>query len=373
MAQTKDFYELLGVSKSATADEIKKAYRKLAHQYHPDKNPDNKEAEEKFKEINNAYEVIGDAKKRANYDRFGSERYTQAGGPSQAGGFGRDDFGFGFDFNFNEGSPFGDLNDVFEQMFGFGNKRGGTESRRSGVNIEREIELTLEEIANGVTKTFSYTHNAVCDKCSGKGNEPGTDFKTCHTCKGAGRVFTRQSTIFGIVQQESVCPTCAGAGKEFMKACTKCTGRGFTQVSEEIQIPIPAGINDSQKIKVTGKGEAGYRGSTAGDLLLNVRIRKHPSLVRVEDNIESDLEITVFDLLLGCKRDVYTVWGDVEVEIPPLTAPDGKLRLKSQGIPKISNPSVRGDHYINIRPKMPKSLSSEQIQMLEQVRNKWTK
>ena len=369
MAQ--DFYETLGVSKTASAEEIKKAYRKLAHQYHPDKNPDNKEAEEKFKVINNAYETLSDPKKRSSYDRFGSDRYGQV--PPNAGG--QNGQGFGFDFNFNDGSPFDDLNDVFEQMFGFGGGRrnAGGESRRNGVNIERDIELTLEEIANGVTKNFSYSHNATCDKCSGQGNEPGTDFKTCHTCKGAGRVFTRQSTIFGVIQQESVCPTCRGTGKEFIKACTKCTGKGFIQVNEELQIPIPVGVNDGQKIKVSGKGEAGYRGSTPGDLLLNVRVRKHPSLSRKEENIESELEINVFDLLLGCRRDVYTVWGEVEVEIPPLTAPDGKLRLKAQGMPRINNPASRGDHYINIRPKMPKTLNSEQIQMLEQVRNKWVK
>jgi molecular chaperone DnaJ len=375
MPENQNPYEILGVAKTASAEEIKKAYRKLAHQYHPDKNPDNKSSEDKFKEINNAYEILSDPKKRASYDRFGSERFNQAPGGASAG-FGQDGQGFGFDFNFNQGSPFEDLNDVFEQMFGFGggSRRGnGPESRRNGVSIEREIELTLEEISNGVTKTFSYSHNTNCDKCQGKGNEPGTDFKTCHTCKGAGRVFTRQSTIFGIIQQESMCPTCAGAGKEFIKACAKCSGKGFVQVNEELQIPIPVGINEGQKIKVSGKGEAGYRGSIPGDLLLAVKIRKHPTLIRKDENIESDLEINIFDLLLGCRRDVYTVWGDVEVEIPPLSAPDGKLRLKSQGVPRINNPAVRGDHYINIKPKMPKTLNSEQIQMLEQIRNKWVK
>ncbi|GAB4147278.1 MAG: molecular chaperone DnaJ [Patescibacteria group bacterium] len=373
MADNQNFYELLGVSKTATQEEIKKAYRKLAHQYHPDKNHGDKEAEEKFKKINNAYETLSDPKKRATYDRFGSDRYGQA--PGGAAGYPGGDFGnFGFDFNFGEGSPFEDLNDVFEQMFGFGGggRRTRTaESRRTGVNIEREIDLTFEEIAHGVAKTFNYTHNAPCDRCEGKGNEPGTDFKTCNTCKGAGKVYTRQSTIFGIIQQESSCPTCYGTGKIFVKACTKCTGKGFNSVTEELEIPIPVGVNEGQKIKVTGKGEAGYRGSTPGDLLLTVRVRKHPSLTRDGDNIYSDLEINVFDLLLGCHRDIYTVWGEVEVEIPPLTAPDGKLRLKGQGMPRWNNPQVKGDHYINIKPKMPKKLNTEQIQMLSQIRGQF--
>jgi molecular chaperone DnaJ len=369
MPENQNFYQILGVSKNATQEEIKKAYRKLAHQYHPDKNQGDKVAEEKFKTVNRAYETLSDQKKRESYDRFGSDRYGQVppSGQSQSNGG-----GFGFDFNFSEGSPFEDLNDVFEQMFGFGSngrRASGDSSRRNGVNIEREIELTLEDVSGGVTKTFSYTHNATCQHCQGKGNEPGTDFKTCHTCKGGGRIFTRQSTIFGVIQQESICPTCMGTGKEYIKACSKCQGKGFNSVTEELEIPIPVGVNDGQKIKITGKGEAGYRGSASGDLLLSVKLKKHPSLTRDGDNIYSDLEINVFDLMIGTRRDIYTVWGEVEVEIPPLTAPDGKLRLKSQGMPKWNNPQVKGDHYINIKPKMPKKLSTEQIQILTQIKN----
>jgi len=366
-----DYYEILGVSRTATQDEIKKAYRKLAHQYHPDKNPGNNESEAKFKEINSAYEVIGDAKKRENYDRFGSnhDRVNQAG---SGFGFNNSNFDFG---NFAGGSMGAeDLNDVFESFFGSGfgaarSRRSGSNVAQRGVDIEMQIELTLEEAAAGVAKQFAYTHKTQCDHCRGKGFEPGTAVKTCVTCKGKGRVYQRVETIFGVIQQETSCPTCEGSGQTYEKKCSVCDGKGYRSQREEIEVQIPAGVANGDRIRVPGKGEAGYRGSQPGDLYLQVSIVKHQNLIREGLDIYSDVEVGYFDVLLGSRIDVQTVWGEVEVLIPALSNPQNKLRLKEQGMPKLNNPKTKGDHYINLRIRMPKKLSTEQQEVLSRFRS----
>ena len=363
-----DYYELLGVSKSASQDEIKKAYRKLAHKYHPDKNPDNKEAEAKFKEINNAYEVLGDAQKRKNYDRMGPAGANFAGGMNQ--GFGGFD---GVQFDFNNMGGMEDINDVFETFFGgnFGGRRGRTQnSRKKGVNIEMPIKITLEEAAVETEKKFTYKHNTKCTHCEGKGAEPGTKINTCKTCKGSGRVYQRVDTFFGTIQQETVCPTCNGTGQEFEKVCTVCKGTGYNEENEEIEIKIPAGVNNGDKVRVVGKGQAGYQGSQPGDLYLVIQIDPHKKLSRVGEDINSSIEVNYIDLILGSKVDVYTVWGDVEISIPPLTNPEGKLRIKNQGMPKLNNSSVKGDHFVNLKVKMPEKLTKEEIEVLEKIRDK---
>lgn len=372
-----DYYELLGIPKNATQEEIKKAYRKLAHKYHPDKNPGNKDAETQFKQINNAYEVLGDAKKRQDYDRFGAAGYNnyrqaQGGGP----GFGFD----GFEVNFGQGGggSFDDLNDVFETFFGagFGTPAGGSRrtrtrsaSRVKGVDIEMNIELSLEEAAQGVKKTFEYTHKVKCDHCKGHGHEPSSGVKTCGTCKGRGRVYQRVETIFGVIQQETTCPECEGIGKLYDKKCTVCTGKGFNEKREELEVEIPVGVDNGDKVRVSGKGEAGYKESDPGDLYLIISVKTHKYLQRDSKDITSTIEVGYFDLLLGSKVDVYTVWGEVEIQIPPMTNPEGKLRLKGQGMPELSNSKNKGDHYIKFKIIMPQKLTNTQLEVLKQIRD----
>ncbi len=375
-----DLYELLGVPKDATQDDIKKAYRKLAHQYHPDKNPDNKEAETKFKEINNAYEILGDAQKRQNYDRMGPAYNTQGGFGSQSGGFGGfNNAGFGqggVQFDFGDAGGFDDLNDVFETFFGgsFGSNRRNPKntatSRKKGVDIEMKIKITLEEAANGIEKTFQLKHNVSCKHCDGKGYEPGTKVNNCNTCNGKGKVYQRVETFFGTIQQETICPTCDGLGKTFEKACVICKGKGYNEEVEEIQIKVPAGVDAGDRIRVTGKGEAGYQGSQPGDLYLIVEIQNHSVLSRDTMDITSTIEVNYLDLILGAKVEVYTVWGEVEITIPPLTNPEGKLRLKNQGMPKLNNASQKGDHFVKIKVKMPEKITEEDRKSLESIRNK---
>lgn len=360
-----NLYQVLGVDKNASQDEIKKAYRKLAHQYHPDKTSGDKKLEEKFKEINNAYEVLGDPKKRSNYDQFGDSSQNGMGGMGQG-------FPGGFSGSVNMGDfGFDGIGDVFEAFFGAGNSPFGNvkhTSKRRGVDLESVINITLEEAASGVTRTFDHKHNVKCDVCDGHGFEKGTGAKTCPTCHGNGRVYQRVSTIFGVIQQEVGCPTCDGIGKIYEKKCGSCSGKGYKRQTEELKINIPAGVSTGDRIRVTGKGEAGYKGSEAGDLYLAVQIANHKIFKREGLDISSTVEIDYLDLLLGTKIDVPTVWGDVEITIPELTAPDGKLRVKDQGMPKLGSPGIKGDHYLNIKVKMPKNLSTKQKELIAQVK-----
>lgn len=363
-----DPYEILGITKTASQDEIKKAYRKLAHQYHPDKNPGDKKSEEKFKEINNAYQVLSDPQKRQNFDRFGSSGNAK-------GGF------EGVDFNFNNfgggmNSNFDDLGDVFDSFFGGGfsrrnQNRNTNNNRKKGIDIQLQIDLTLEESAVGVQKTFNYKHKAKCQVCQGTGTEEGSKLKTCSTCSGSGRVYQRMETIFGIIQQEAICPTCSGNGKIPEKPCTHCNGKGYEEILDKIEVDIPLGVNDGDRIRVAGKGEAGYRGSEPGDLYLVVNIKSHRYLTREGLDIISTIEINYFDLLLGSRIDIYTVWGDTEIRIPPMTNPDGRLRLKGKGMPKLNNADICGDHFIKLKVHMPENLDKADILKLEEIRSKY--
>jgi molecular chaperone DnaJ len=371
-----DYYAILGVDKQASQDDIKKAYRKLAHKYHPDKNHGDKAAETKFKEMSNAYEVLGDAQKRANYDHFGAdsyERMSQGGGypgGGQSAGFGGFD---GVQFDFGAGNPFEDLSDVFESFFG-GAQRGGSRTqarpttRQRGIDIEMGITLSMEEAASGLKKRIDYRHKVECSHCGAKGFEPGSKVSECDTCKGRGKVYQRVDTIFGVVQQEIVCPTCDGGGKTYDKPCTVCKGRGSYEDREEIEVDIPVGVNSGDKIRVVGKGEAGYKGSKPGDLYLKVSISKHAQFVRDGQDITSEVLIDYVDFLLGTRVDVKTVWGEVEVQIPALTNPEGKLRLKGQGMPKLNNMNQKGDHYLKLKVKMPRSLSAEETKALQKLK-----
>jgi molecular chaperone DnaJ len=363
-----DFYEVLGVSRTASQDDIKKAYRKMAHKYHPDKNQGNPELEAKFKEANNAYEVLGDASKRANYDRFG---HNFSNVNNAGAGFGFDGVQFDFEDFAGQGGGF---EDVFESFFGggFSRKRGGekTSVRSRGIDIEMVIDLSLEDIAQGSKKTVEFEHKVKCDHCGGNGAEPGTTLKTCDTCKGKGRVFNRVETIFGVIQQESVCPTCAGEGKIPEKSCKVCSGKGFSSKVETLEIEVPVGVSQGDRIKVSGKGQAGYKGSEAGDLFLRVNQLPNDKLRRDGVDIYSVTEINYLDFLLGTKVDVYTVWGEVEVQVPRFTNPEGKLRLREQGMPKLNNANKKGDHYIELKIIMPKELDSKDMITLAEIRSK---
>lgn len=370
MAQ--DYYSILGVNRDSSTDEIKKAYRKLAHEYHPDKNPGNKESESKFKEINNAYQVLGDTQKRSQYDKFGIDDSNGAGasGFQGFGGMGNNG-GVQFDFGNGNNSPFEDLNDVFETFFGngFGGGRSSSQpsSRKKGIDLEMELDLTLEESAKGVDKSFSLKHKMNCEHCSSKGNEPGSKVKTCTTCKGNGRVYQRVQTFFGVVQQEQSCPTCEGIGQIYEEKCKVCHGKGYNEKTEQIEVKIPVGVDTGDRIRVTGKGEAGYRGSTAGDLYLNINIKQNSKLERDGQNITSSIVVDYFDLLLGTEVSIYTVWGELSIKIPPLTNPENPIKLKNKGMPKLNNSQNLGDHIVKLKISMPKKLSTKQQQVLQKL------
>lgn len=369
-----DYYDILGVNKNASPDEIKKAYRKQAHAHHPDKNQGNKASEDKFKEVSNAYEVLSDPQKKANYDRFGA---AGVNGQSGFGGFGGQGGGFpggGVEFNFNDMGGRGGIDDVINSFFGggFGSPRGGQQqtsrSRSRGIDMEMNMDLTYEEIAQGITKEFDLKHNTMCKHCKGLGFEPKSKVIDCPTCHGRGKVVQRMQTIFGIIQQETVCPTCEGKGKIFEDKCSVCTGKGFTQEIEKIKVDIPAGIEAGQRIRVRGKGQAGYQGSQAGDLYLNISINTNKyNMVRDGSDMTSSINVNYFDLLTGFKTDVQTVWGNVEISIPAMTTPDAKLRIREKGMPSLNNPKRKGDHFVKLKVQMPK-LSAKQMKLLQEIK-----
>lgn len=381
---SQDYYKTLGISKNSSTDEIKKAYRKLAHKYHPDKNPGDKSAEQKFKEINNAYQTLSDPQKRSQYDRFGTEGPAGMGGMGNMGGMDFSNFGFGgnnhgFEFNFSSssGGGFEDLNDVFEAVFGGGSRSRrasgfsrSSRSREKGIDLEMQLDLTLEEMANGVDKKIKLKHKVECDRCHGTGGEPGSKSKTCPTCNGKGKVYQRMATIFGVVQNESICPTCHGSGKVYDQNCKKCDGKTIVEEVEEIQVKIPVGVNTGDRIRVAGKGQAGYKGSKPGDLYLNINIKEHETLEIEGLNTFSVLSVDYFDLLLGIEKDIYTVWGLVTMKIPPLTNPKGKLRIKNHGLPRLNNPTVKGDHYVTLNIKMPEKIGKNEIEVLQKMKSK---
>jgi molecular chaperone DnaJ len=360
-----DYYQILEVPRTATQDEIKKAYRKLAHKFHPDKNPGDSSAEAKFKEINGAYEVLGDDKKRQQYDRFGKA--------SETGGF--QDFGFDYSMFGNQGysnnANMENINDILNKIFGGGSaqRKTTTQSVRSGVDLERVINVTLEEIANGVEKSFTYKHKCQCEFCVGKGFEPGSSYKTCPTCRGKGRVIERRETIFGTMQQEIDCRTCEGLGKIFDKQCKKCIGTGYIDKEELISIKIPKGISNGDKMRVKGKGEAGYRGAPAGDLYITFNEVSHSIFKRKGLDIECEINIGYFDLITGVTIDVPTVYGEVSVNVPSLTEPDQILKLNNQGLPRLDDAKIRGNQLVSFKVKMPKKLSNEQISILNRLKN----
>ncbi|MFA6523857.1 MAG: molecular chaperone DnaJ [Candidatus Peribacteraceae bacterium] len=353
----KDFYGVLGLSKGASPDDIKKAYRRLSKELHPDKHKGNKEAERKFKEINEAYEVLSNPQKKQAYDQFG-----EAGVNGQAGGgFGGGQGGFDFSgFDFGGAESFSDL---FEGFFGGGGRRAARE--QEGQSTEVEVLIEFSDVVTGARRQFKIRRLRACDRCKGGGAEPGSSVITCSECGGTGQVTRTAQSFFGAIQQRTVCPKCRGSGKVPEKPCKECDGEGRIQKTETVTVDIPAGIDDGQQLRLRGEGEAGRRGAQAGDLYVHVRVRPDPRFQREGADIRSNLDLGVLDATLGTTVDVETVQGKVSFKIPEGTQPDAILRIKGKGLPVLST-SRFGDHFVTVKVKVPTKLSREERKILEE-------
>ncbi|MDB5167145.1 MAG: Chaperone protein DnaJ [Candidatus Saccharibacteria bacterium] len=352
----RDYYEVLGITKGASADEIKKAYRKAAVKYHPDKEGGD---EAKFKEVSEAYEVLKDSQKRQRYDQFG---HAGVGGASSgSGGYGGGGNPFeGFNaqnFDFGEG-----LGDIFGQFFGGGGQRRQAPQR--GRDVEVSIQLTFEEAIFGVEEKIELEMDDECEHCHGTTVEPGYEMKTCPTCKGAGQVNRVMNTIFGQIQQNVVCETCSGRGKVPEKVCTVCHGKGTQRRKRTINLKVPAGIDDGATIRVTGNGEAIGNGQK-GDLYVNVRVKAHKHFTREGDIILSEAHISMIDAALGTEIDVDTVDGDIRMKIPSGTQSGTDFKLSNHGVPHVNNDKQRGPHIVSVIVDTPTKLSKKQKQLLE--------
>lgn len=357
MSKKRDYYEVLGVSKSASADEMKKAYRKLAMQYHPDRNPGDKEAEEKFKEAAEAYEVLSDADKKAKYDRFGHE------GMSGAGGFG--------------GGGFSSMDDIFSQFgdifggFGFGGGGGaqrGPQSGQRGSNLRIKVEMTLEEIEKGANKTIKVKKYNTCGTCSGSGAKDKSSISTCGTCSGSGYVRRVQNTFLGQMQTTVACPTCSGTGKTIKTPCGSCKGEGRTYGDDTITLDIPAGVAEGMQLSLSGKGNAGMNGGPAGDLLINVVEKPHEIFRREGNNVWYELSINFAEAVLGTSKEVPTLSSKVKVNIPAGTEPGKIFKLRGKGLPSLQGYET-GDQLIQVTIHVPKEsdLTPEERKFMEKV------
>lgn len=354
----KDLYEILGVPKEASEEDIKRAFRKLAHQYHPDKQGGDAE---KFKEINAAYQVLGDKQKRQQYDQFGTT-FDQSGAPgfdfSQGfGGFGQG--GVKFDFG-----DVGGLGDIFGDIFGGASGGGGRREAR-GRHIEMDVRLTFKEAVFGAEKEMRINRNLVCPDCEGTGAEKGSKSIDCVQCGGTGRVTQVQQTVFGTFQTARTCPRCQGRGKVAEKACHRCGGETIIKGSKELKLKIPAGVSDGEVLRVGGEGEPGEHGARAGDLYVNLRVAADPQFTRQGSDILSKMEISVPLAALGGTVAVETVDGKVDLKIPAGTQPGTVFRLRGKGVPQLRR-SGRGDHLVEIGVAVPRKLTREQKRVLEQ-------
>lgn len=351
MADKRDYYEVLGVDRGADDATLKKAYRKLAKKYHPDMNPGDKDAEQKFKEATEAYGILSDPEKRKAYDQFGHAAFEN-GGAGGTGGFG----GFGgFDFN---GGDMGDIfGDIFGDLFGGGRSRRTNNGPMKGANLRAVVHITFQEAVFGCEKELELTLKDTCKTCNGTGAKPGTSPETCSKCNGTGQVVYTQQSMFGMVRNVQTCPECNGTGKVIKEKCTDCRGTGFTSSRKKIQVSIPGGIDDGQSIRIREKGEPGTNGGPRGDLLVEVQVSRHPIFQRQDMNIFSTAPITYAQAALGGTIRISTVDGDVEYEVKPGTQTDTKIRLKGKGVPSLRNKNVRGDHYVTLVVQVPTKLS----------------
>lgn len=358
----RDYYEVLGVSKSAGADEIKKAYRKVAMQFHPDRNPGDKAAEEKFKEAAEAYEVLSDADKKAQYDRFGHAGVGSAG----RGGFGGGG-GMNMDDIFSQfGDVFGD--DLFGNFFGGGQRRGGGQRTRGtrGSNLRVKLKLTYEEIAKGVTKNIKVKKYIGCTTCGGSGAKDKNSVQTCSACGGSGQVRKVQNTFLGQMQTVTTCPTCNGEGSTITAKCGSCKGEGRVYGEETISIDVPAGVQDGMQLSVSGRGNAGERGGSAGDLIILIEEEAHKELQRDGLNVAYDLHISFTDAVFGVQIEVPTIDGRAKIKIPAGTQSGKILRLKGKGFPAVQS-YEKGDQLIHVNVWTPQELNTEEKDMLEKL------
>jgi molecular chaperone DnaJ len=355
LAEKRDYYEVLGVQKGASDDEIKKAFRRQSKKYHPDLNPGNKEAEEKFKEVNEAYQVLSDADKKSRYDRFGHAGVDPNYG---AGGAGGGFNGAGFDFS----DIFGDIFGGGFNGFGGGSRRNGP---RRGNDVRQVVDLTFEEAAFGSTKKINLTKQEKCDTCGGTGAKPGTTAETCSHCNGTGQIQTQQRTILGYMTNVTTCPHCKGEGKIIKEPCRDCRGTGKVRKAKTIEINIPAGIDNGQTMQLTGQGEAGERGGPNGDLLITIRIRPHEIFKRENNDVFITMPISFVQAALGATLTVPTLDGAVEYDIPEGTQTGTRFRLKGKGIPYIRSKN-RGDQYVTVNVEVPKNLTAKQKEILKE-------
>jgi molecular chaperone DnaJ len=358
----RDYYEILGVEKSADETSIKKAYRKKAMEYHPDKNPGDKVAEEKFKEAAEAYEVLSDGNKRARYDRYGHAGVEQMGGGGYSGG------GMNMEDIFaNFGDIFGDSGSPFESFFG-GSSRGSRGGGQKGSNLRIKVSLTLEEIESGVTKKIKVKKQVSCGSCGGSGAKDKNSMSSCGTCQGSGYVRQIKNTFLGQMQTTTVCPKCNGAGKTITASCGTCRGDGRVQDDELIEIEIPAGVAEGMQLSMRGKGNAGQSGGGNGDLLITIEEKQHEDFTRDGANVIYDLFLNFADAALGTNVEVPTLSGKVKVKIPEGTQAGKIFRLKGKGLPSLQSYG-KGDQLINVNIWTPKTLNAEETEMLEKMRS----
>lgn len=352
----RDYYDILGVGKSATADEIKKAYRKMAIKYHPDKNPGDATAEEKFKEAAEAYEVLRDENKRSRYDQFGHDGV-------KGGGFGGS--------HMSMDDIFSHFGDIFGGAFGGGFGGGGRTSRRRvnrGSNLRVKVKLTLQDAANGVEKKIKLNKYKQCEACHGSGAERGSSPSTCPTCHGQGQVTRVTNTFLGQMQTASTCPQCGGSGEQITNKCTECHGNGIVKGEEVVTINIPAGVADGMQLSVSGKGNAGARGGVPGDLIVLIEEIEDPDLIRDGNNLLYDLYINFADAALGTTCEIPTIDGKARIKINSGTQGGKVLRLKGKGLPDV-NGYGRGDLLVNVNIWTPRELSKEEKAMMEKLKN----
>lgn len=359
LADKKDYYETLGVSKGASEADLKKAYRKMAVKYHPDQNPNDSTAEAKFKEVNEAYEVLGDSQKRSRYDQFGHAAFEQGGGGG--GGFGGFDFG-GFEAD--------DLSDIFGNMFGF----GGASSRRRqgprrGADVSTTIQVAFEEAIFGCVKEISVALLDKCESCDGSGAKTGTFAESCKQCNGSGQERVIQQSMFGAVTSVRPCSKCRGTGKIIKEPCTTCRGAGKVKRTKKYEVTVPKGIDNGQTIRLTGKGEAGDQNAPYGDLLVTVYVQTNPVFVRRGVDIFCDVPITFVQATLGGEIVIKTIDGEEKYTIKPGTQPETVVTFRGVGVPSLRNPQVRGNQIVTIKVIIPKKISAKQKELLQQFYN----
>ena len=360
MADKRDYYEVLGLQKGASAEDIKKAYRKAAMKYHPDRNPGDKEAEEKFKEVGEAYEVLSDDEKRARYDQYGFAGVDPNYAAGGAGGYG------GFD-GFGGFGGFGDLGDIFGDLFGGGSGRrsGGQSSARRGENIMSRLDLTFEEAAFGCDKEISVPRIENCVACNGTGSADG-NIETCSKCRGTGQERVIQNFMGMQMQSTTTCSQCGGRGKIIKTPCNTCKGKGKVRRTNKVSVKVPAGVNDGQSVRVRGEGNVGTGGAPNGDLLAEVHIKPHKLFKRREFDVYCEVPISFAQAALGAEIEVPTLDGKVSYTIPEGTQTGREFVLRGKGIPQVGNPKLRGDHHFSVVVETPTRLTNEQKELLRQ-------